>query len=124
MPADGHQGYMDSHTVLRRRMMMLFACEPVFLSHTMTLIPSCFNTINWTNLLVSKGRLPEDISGLFLAREVNDSKGVVAATSQTEIPGHILGLLNPGQFTFSSQEQQRQEAAEVLAAIPGDWLTC
>lgn len=105
-------------------MMMLFACEPVFLSHTMTLLLSCFNIINWTDLLASKGRLPEDISGLFLAREVNDSKGVVAATSQTEIPRHILGLLNPGQFTFSSQEQQRQEAAEVLAAIPGDWLTC
>lgn len=60
------------------------------------------NTINWTNLLACKDRLHEDIFGLFLAREVNDSKGVVAATSQTEIPGHILGLLNPRQFTFSS----------------------
>lgn len=82
--------------------MMLFACEPVFLSHTMTLFPSCFNTINWASLLACKGQLSEDIFGLFLAREVNDSEGIVATTSQTEIPGHILGLLNPGQFTFSS----------------------
>lgn len=87
----------------------------MFLSHTRTLLPSCLKTIIWTNLLACKDRLPEDIFGLFWAREANDSKGVVATASQTEGPGHMLGLLAPGQLlSILRSNKYRQQQRSLL----------
>lgn len=83
---------------------------------------SCLKTIIWTNLLACKGQLPEDIFGLFLAREANDSKGVVATASQTEGPGHMLSLLTPGQLFSILRSNKDRKQLRPLLPIPGDSL--